>query len=358
MLFMETNRSVESNLEKGAELPNPLHSYGILVADADQQLATVFKSMLREMGFSNVHLTRSGADAQRLLQEQPFDFLITEWNIQHIDGIALIDQIRRDPVSSNPTLPIIMLTGRAEQADVAAARDTGINEYVVKPFSAKTIYDRLERIIEKPRPFVAAPSFVGPCRRRKGEPPPGVSNRRTLNIQPKRPPKEITGDHLIGSTPKIWTPDFSLRHKLGVGQTLNALITPAVLGQAQASIDGITADSLQWIKDNMAELKVLYQKMEEGKIAGDVVGNIKDVALTIHSRAGTFGYGRASEVAYKLYLFCRTQLRPDNPAHRTIVLKHIEVLQVILGRNMHGMGGKEGAQIAMELHNLVLKYAS
>ena len=55
-----------------------------------------------------------------------------------------------------------MLTGRAEQADVATARDTGINEYVVKPFSAQTIYDRLERIIEKPRNFVAAPTFVGP----------------------------------------------------------------------------------------------------------------------------------------------------------------------------------------------------
>ena len=150
--------------------------------------------MLGEMGFSNVEVTLSGAEARECLRKKHFDFLITEWNIKDVDGISLINHIRRDPGSPNPTLPIIMLTGRAEQADVSAARDTGINEYVIKPFSAKTIYDRLERIIEKPRNFIAGPTFVGPDRRHKGEPPPGVANRRTLNIPPiPHPPKESAG---------------------------------------------------------------------------------------------------------------------------------------------------------------------
>jgi len=340
------------------ELPNPLQNYSILVADADQQLAGVLKMMLENMGFPNVEMTRSGADARDLLQQKLFDFLITEWNIHHLDGLALITQIRRGVVSPNPTLPIIMLTGRAERADVAMARDTGINEYVVKPFSAKTIYDRLERLIEKPRYFVAAPSFVGPDRRYKSTPPPGVSNRRTLTITPQpHSPKEAAGN-LIGDTPKLWTPDFSLKQKLGESQSLQALITPAVLKEAQASIDANTAYSLQWVKKDLAEMKALHQKMVEGKTTGNAANDISEVALAINSRAGTFGYGRAAEVAYKLYLFCRNRLQPNNRAHHTIVQKHIEVLQVILSNNMRGMGGREGAQIAMELHNLVLKYAS
>ena len=313
--------------------------------------------MLGKMGFSNVDITNSGAQAHEYIQKRPIDFLITEWNVRDIDGISLINQIRRDTASSNPLLPILMLTGRAEHTDVAIARDTGINEYVVKPFSAKTIYSRLERLIEQPRQFIAAPTFVGPDRRHKGSPPPGISNRRILNIAAKpHAPKETRGE-LIGTVPKVWTPDFSLKQKLGAGQNLQNFITPAVLNNAQASIDAITADSLQWIKEDLAQLKLLHDKMVSGQINTYFLDELSEIALTINSRAGTFGYGRAAEIAYKLYLFCRNKIRPDDAHHQIIVKKHIEVLQVIFGSNMLGMGGKAGEQIAMELHNLMLKYA-
>jgi two-component system chemotaxis response regulator CheY len=146
-------------------LINPLKAYRILVVDADIELAQVLKAMLREMGFSNVHLTKSGVDAISLMRTMVFDFIITEWATQQLDGIAMLEFIRRNPNSPNPTIPIIMLTGRAEQVDVALARDYGINEYVIKPFTAKSIYSRLERIVEQPRSFVVAKTFVGPDRR-------------------------------------------------------------------------------------------------------------------------------------------------------------------------------------------------
>jgi len=71
-----------------------------------------------------------------------------------------------------------MLTGRAEQADVVTARDSGINEYVIKPFSARTIYDRLERLIEKPRDFIISAPFIGPDRRSRGKLPSCIPDRR------------------------------------------------------------------------------------------------------------------------------------------------------------------------------------
>ena len=136
------------------------------------------------------------------------------------------------------------------------------------------------------------------------------------------------------------------------------LITPEVLNEAQASINAITADSLQWIKEDLARLK--SSASENGrweKQPAHLIAELSETALTINSRAGTFGYRRAAEVAYKLYLFCRNKLQPAHATHQVIVQKHIEVLQVLLSNDMRGMGGKAGAQIAMELHNLVLKYA-
>ena len=312
--------------------------------------------MLEKMGFSNVDMTRTGAQTFEMLQQRPFDFLITEWNMQDLDGPTLINKIRRDPTSANPLLPIIMLTGRAEQTDVATARDSGINEFVVKPFSAKTIYNRLERIIEQPRNFIAAPNFVGPDRRHRSEST-ETGNRRTLTIPAKQHPPKKKHGKLLGELPEIWTPDFSLKLKLGKVKHLGALITPEVLNKAQESINAITADSLQWIKEDIAKLKFLHQTMVSGHMHPDLVNQLGEVALTINSRAGTFGYDRAAQIAYKLYLFCRNKIRPDERTHQTIVQKHLEVLQVIFGNNVTGMGGRQGELIAMELHNLVLKYA-
>jgi CheY-like chemotaxis protein len=339
-------------------LSSPLKNFRILIADADQRLANVLKTMLTEMGFSHPEITSSATHARELLKEKHFDFLITEWKLRDTDGISFIKQIRNSADSPNPLLPIVMLTGHAEHTDVETARDSGVNEYVVKPFSAKTIFNRLERIIENPRQFIAAPNFVGPDRRHKGTPPPGVADRRTLNITPEpHPPKDLAAS-LKGALPKIWTPDFSLKKKLGHEQPLSSVITSSVLEIAQASINAITNESLQWIKIDLMTLKALYERL----IAQDGVATLphalSEIALTINSHAGTFGYTRAGQVAYKLYAFCRNDLKSDNPRHHTIVQKHIEVLQVIFGINMQGMGGKAGEQIAMELQNLVFKYTT
>ena len=147
---------------------NPLKNYRILLADPDIELVKVLRAMLQEMGFAQVDITSSGIEAYRMLSNAPYDFLITEWNTKQMDGIKLLKKIRRSPDSPNPVLPVIMLTGRSEKPDVYLARDYGINEFVVKPFTAKTIFNRIQRIIEHPRPFVLAADFVGPDRRARG----------------------------------------------------------------------------------------------------------------------------------------------------------------------------------------------
>lgn len=338
---------------------NPLKNYHILLVDADIELSRVLKSMLGEMGFADVKTTRSGKEAITMLRGSPCDFLITEWNTQHLDGMALLEFLRHSPDSPNTTLPIIMLTGRAEQMDVFLARDYGINEYIIKPFTARSIYNRLERIIEQPRNFVVAKSFVGPCRRTKSKPPEGIQERRERSkIVPQLQPKNIKDEiKNIGSEPKIFFPDLSLKIKLGNDLKLNDFITPETLKQAQSVIDSIAQDYLLWIRDNLKEIKLLYDTMIGAEPPATIASDISGVALVINARAGTFGYSRAAEVAYGLYLFARNKLDPKNKWHHIVVLKHIEVLHVILGNQMRGNAGAVGAQIASELKSLTAKYS-
>lgn len=309
------------------------------------------------MGFTDVHLTKSGKDAITLMGTLSFDFIITEWKTQQIDGIGLLEFVRRSPQSSNPAIPIIMITGRAEHVDVALARDYGVNEYIVKPFTAKSVYERIERIIEKPRSFVYAKPFVGPDRRTR-EDTKIKKERRLWKITPKTTPKEVQKSISENKNePRIWLPDFSLKLKLGKNKTLDNFITPDVIQQSQTAIDSITNSSLLWIRDNLEELKILYQKLTIPQPAHNIASEISDTALTIGSRAGTFGYQRASQIAYMLYLFARNQLNPSNKNHHVVVEKHLQVLQVILGNQMSGDAGEIGGKVTAELKTLISKYS-
>ena len=335
-------------------MASPLKNFKVLIADSDQQLATVSKHMLNGMGFTNVQITNSGVKALSLFKTEGFDFLITDWHLKDMDGISMINHIRRDSDSPNPTMPVIMLTGRMEQSDVQIARDNGIHEYVVKPFSAKTIYSRLERIVEFPRYFVVDKEFVGPDRRRKQSTLP-TEDRRKKIVQPQRKPQNVSGAITADSNPKIWLPDFTLKQKLGKNVTLESIITPEVLLQAQAAINSATDESLRWIKDDLVKLQALYKTLQAEQ-QPSAVDEMSEVILLISSRSGTFGYTRASEVAYMLYLFCRKKLQPQNSNHYIIIEKHIEVLQIIFGKNIRDEAGSI-LQIINELKNLAAKYA-
>lgn len=89
--------------------------------------------------------------------------------MQPYDGIELIRRIRRDPRSPNKFVPIIMMTGYSHRARVEQARDMGVTEFLVKPFTAKDLYTRIEQLIERPRQFVDAGegTYFGPDRRRR-----------------------------------------------------------------------------------------------------------------------------------------------------------------------------------------------
>lgn len=151
----------------------------VLIADDDRRIAILVRSILESLGFTQISVAKDGSQALEMLRTEKSDMLITDWQMSPMDGINLVKYLRTSDDSPNRFLPVIMLTGNADRQDVEVARDAGVTEFVVKPFSAKTLCDRIVLLIENPRSFVMTKRFVGPDRRRRSLlPPDGTEKRR------------------------------------------------------------------------------------------------------------------------------------------------------------------------------------
>lgn len=143
------------------------HSLKVLVVEDNKPMLDLTKSILSTFGVGNIEGALNGEDGFRKFCSFNPDLVIADWMMEPFDGIALSRKIRNDPKSPNQYVPIILMTGFSEKRRVLSARDSGITEFLVKPFSARILYKRLSQIIERPRQFVRAEGFFGPDRRRK-----------------------------------------------------------------------------------------------------------------------------------------------------------------------------------------------
>ena len=137
-----------------------------VVIDDDMHMRTIVRMALQACGFGCVTLAAGGREAFDYLTNAQPDIAITDWQMRDGDGIDFVRQVRQSSSSPDRYLPIVLLTGFAHRERVIEARDAGVTDMLVKPISAKRIVSRIATIAEKPRPFVSAPDFFGPCRRR------------------------------------------------------------------------------------------------------------------------------------------------------------------------------------------------
>ena len=135
--------------------------------------------VLTKLGFRQITVANSGRQAMELVAKESFDFIITDWRMKDLDGIDLIRFVRTNPRALNSRIPIILLTGNTEVRDVTEARDAGVNEYIIKPFSAEQLVKRIRSIVQRPKSFVETKIYKGPDRRHHNiHPPQGIDRRR------------------------------------------------------------------------------------------------------------------------------------------------------------------------------------
>lgn len=323
------------------DLRDRLAALNVMVADRDHRTAALVQGLLFSFGFRHMDVTTNGESALALLKSRPYDILITEWNMMPMDGVSLVKAIRRAKRDERipKEIPIIMLTARADMQSVEVARDAGISEFVAKPFSAKTISNRIIRIIDNPRSFVESPDFVGPCRRRRQDMSVGPKERRT------------------GTKGKVTPADAKLRKQLGEIDAASILDDLAV-AEAQANLLKAEHDFIDWARDDIVRLEKAFNAIKVRPSNQKAMEDLVDAAYAIRSQAGIFGYKLGGEVATMLaeYLTAwRTRKNGGDLApifstdNLLVISKHIDTIGVIFRQRIK----ESGHGIAMDMvHSL------
>ncbi len=143
-----------------------LNALQVLLIDDNQHMRAITSAILQSAGVRKIREVGDGGAGLDALRQQVFDVVIVDFNMFPLDGVEFTRLVRNSPDSTNPYLPIIMMTGHSEKSRVTEARDAGVTEFVVKPITAKAILERLNAVIFKPRPFVKTEGYFGPDRRR------------------------------------------------------------------------------------------------------------------------------------------------------------------------------------------------
>ena len=119
-----------------------------LVVDDFSTMRRIVRNLLKELGYTNVEEAEDGAVAlQKLEAGGGFEFVVTDWNMPNMDGLTLLQKIRQSPTLKH--LPVLMVTAEAKNENIIAAAQAGASGYVVKPFTAATLSEKLQKIFDK-----------------------------------------------------------------------------------------------------------------------------------------------------------------------------------------------------------------
>ncbi len=119
----------------------------ILVVDDFSTMRRIIKNLLRDLGFTNTEEADDGVTALPMLQTGRFDFLVTDWNMPGMTGLDLLKEVRKD--ANLVSMPVLMVTAESKREQIIEAAQAGVNGYVVKPFTAATLQEKIDKIFER-----------------------------------------------------------------------------------------------------------------------------------------------------------------------------------------------------------------
>ncbi len=150
----------------------------VLVVDQNRWFRHLLRGLLGSLGVRNIQESTDGADALKRLQSFSADMVCIDSVAEPVDGLEFLRLLRTSPDSPDRLLPVIMISSQTDVQTVKLARDAGVTEFLRKPVSGQTLYARLYNVVMKPRPYIQAPHYFGPDRRRRAQPLTGPAERR------------------------------------------------------------------------------------------------------------------------------------------------------------------------------------
>ena len=119
----------------------------ILVVDDFSTMRRIVKNVLKQLGFDNVDEAEDGAQAYSKMKNDKYGFVVSDWNMPNMDGLELLKKVRTDPDVQDT--PFLMVTAEAEKDKVITAIQSGVNNYIVKPFTAEIFKEKMDKIFDK-----------------------------------------------------------------------------------------------------------------------------------------------------------------------------------------------------------------
>ena len=117
----------------------------ILIVDDYKTMLRIIRNLLRQLEFTNVDEATDGSAALAKLREKPYGLVISDWNMQPMTGLELLKAVRADPKLKD--IPFIMITAESKTENVIAAKEAGVNNYIVKPFNAETLHKKIAMVL-------------------------------------------------------------------------------------------------------------------------------------------------------------------------------------------------------------------
>ena len=161
----------------------------VLIVDANPYQAKLLAELCRELGSRQIMTAHRSDQAMTITAEFKPDLIFTEYSAPNLDGIEFTKALRRSPLDARKA-PVVMVTAEATAASIVAARNSGVHEFLRKPFTAGDLFRRIENVALKPRLWIEAQMYVGPDRRRFNSEDYGGAKKRNADKGAAAPPAE------------------------------------------------------------------------------------------------------------------------------------------------------------------------
>jgi CheY-like chemotaxis protein len=337
----------------------------VLIVEDNQYIRTAFEDLLRHFQFGRIATATNGEEAIEYMKtmgsgSMGLDMVFSDLVMTPINGLLLLRWIRAAKDSPNRMIPYCMISGAADQAYVNSARDLGVTEFIAKPFSVTSVYERILQVVDYPRQYVTTQQYFGPDRRRRKEPAPSSGERR------EKQEKDVI---VVYSADKIVKPDKpsdvwywklpnTLKEKVAGGFSggdVKGELPSSLIAEAEEQLERAGLDFTNWALEYLSKLSDLCTQalMEPGRRSAQF-GEIHTLALELRGQGGTFGYPLITRIGKMLYDCTGEGCREDDKAVE-VVKCHIDSMRAILREKMGGDGGKTGQQLIMGLKKSIEK---
>ena len=343
----------------------------VLVVDDNSFMRNLMATTIKGFGILDVVTELDGASAIERLKlslTDPIaasmgtvDLIISDYVMPGVDGNLFLRWVRAGNNVPDRFVPFLMVSGAADKFVVEQARDSGMTEFLAKPFSAQTVADHLLKIINYPRQFVLAPGYFGPDRRRAvmhSDVERRITKRHEIQrIKPDSDERELRKDVRA----IYFRPNNKIRHKIGVKNYSEPLyFDPMIIQATEKRIQALVGDYADWvekyIKSMTASEAALSDKLEDQKSNKKHIANINRIAHELRGQSGTFDYPLITKLSKSLYESTMDSEKQITDDRKNLINAHIDAIRTVFKNRITGEGGEVGLALLHDIEIAVRKY--